>query len=231
MSSRSSPEVLAIVTEAQVTRAVNSSPSFMTEQGISPVIRVLFNWIHDLVSILWLYVSGQLDSTSDRIVALEATVADLQARPIPSQPATTTPRQPQRPSKPTRCQRCHAMGHAVNDCHTQDPAAQKKRVAATQKAAKEMERRRMAAILPRRSLANSTFPVHLEDFFGDTVIRAPTSGGVVIPSLPDRTTTRSQARSLMGLAADATELRRRRIQSTRDKRRRNASSANAPDNP
>jgi hypothetical protein len=93
-----------------------------------------------------------------------------------------------------------------------------------------MERRRMAALLPRRSLANSTFPVHLDDFFGDPVIPATTRGGVVIPTLPERTTTRSQARSLMGLAADATELRRRRIQSTRDKRRRNASSTNTTAN-
>lgn len=229
MSSRSSPEVLAIVTEAQVTNAVNSAPSFVSEQGISPIIRVFYNWVHDLINILWLYVSGTLDTTSDRIAALEATVADLRARPSPSQPAPSTPRQPQRPSS-TRCTRCHALGHAVNDCHTKDPAAQKKRVAATQKAAKEMERRRMAALLPRRSLANSTFPIHLEDFFGDPVIPATTSGGVVIPTLPDRTTTRSQARSLIGLAADATELRRRRIQSTRDRRRRNASSTNTTTN-
>jgi hypothetical protein len=203
----------------------------LSEQGTPSVIHVFYNWLHDLINILWLFVTAQLDNTSDRIEALETSVADLRARPIPSQPAPSTPRQPQRPSSSTRCQRCYALGHAIADCRTKDPIAQKKRVAATQKAAKEMERRRMAALLPRRSLANSTFPVHLTDFFGDTVIPAPTSGGVVIPTLPDRTTTRSQARSLMGLAADASELRRRRIQSTRDKRRRNASSANAPDNP
>jgi hypothetical protein len=59
------------------------------------------------------------------------------------------------------------MGHAVADCRTQDPATIKKRVAATQKAAKDMERRRIAAILPRTSAANSRFHFDLADFFGD----------------------------------------------------------------
>jgi len=219
------------VDEHQLTTALNSRPSFLSEQGIDPVIRALYAWIKNVVMLLYGYLATMFGDNIDRIDALEASVAALQAMPR-AQPAPSTPRQPQRPSSSTRCPRCHALGHTVTDCRTKDPAAQKKRVAATQKAAKEMERRRMAALLPRRSLANSTFPVHLDDFFGDPIIPAVSPrGGVVIPTLPDHTTTRSQARSLMGLAADATELRRRRIQSTRDKRRRNASSTNAPDNP
>ena len=114
-----------------------------------------------------------------------------------------------------------------------DSAAQKKRVAATQKSAKEMEHRRMAALLPCHSLANSTISVPFKDFFGNPIIPATISGGVVIPSSSSRPLTRSMARSLTGLlvAANATELRRRKIQFTRDKRRRNKSSANIPDNP
>ena len=220
------------VDEHQLTTALNSRPSFLSEQGIDPVIRALYAWIKNVVMLLYGYLATMFGNNMDWIDALEASVAALQAMPR-AQPAPSTPRQPQRPSSPTRCTRCHALGHTLTDCRTKDPVAQKKRVAATQKAAKEMERRRMAAVLPRRSLANSNIAFPIQDFFGDPVIPATTSGGVVIPVLPERVTTRSMARSLTGLAADATELRRRKIQSTRDKRRRNTSSTNVtvPDNP
>src|ERR1700678_1964615 len=182
-----------------------------------------------LLRLIYRFIVLVLNFGNNRIEALEASVTALRAMPR-AQPAPSTPRQPQRPSSSTRCQRCHALGHTVSDCCTKDPVAMKKRVAATQKAAKEMERRRMAALLPRRSLANSTLPVYLEDFLGDPMIPATTSGGVVIPTSSSRPFTRSQARSLTGLAADATELRRRKIQSTRDKRRRNTSSTNTTTN-
>jgi hypothetical protein len=106
------------------------------------------------------------------------------------------------------------MGHAVADCRTQDPATIKKRVVATQKAAKDMERRRIAAILPRTSAANSRFHFDLADFFGDSN-PAPSSSS-------QQATRTMTTRSMAALSADATELRRRKIQSTRDKRRRKA---------
>ena len=227
-SSSTKAQTHVVVDEQQVVEALESPPSFLSEQGVHPFIRALHVWVHDLVSLLYGYIADFLDTSNERIEALEASVAALQAMPH-AQPAPPTPRQPQRPSS-TRCTRCHALGHAVADCRTKDPVTMKKRVAATQKAAKEMERRRMAALLPRRSLANSNLPVYLEDFLGDPMIPATTPGGVVIPTSSSRPFTRSQARSLTGLAADATELRRRKIQSTRDKRRRNASSTNITTN-
>ena len=146
----------------------------------------------------------------------EASVAILQASPvIPAQPAATTPCQPQCLSKSTRCQHCHAMGHTVTDCHTQDPITMKKCVASMQKAAK-MEHTCMAAILPHRQQATTNLAFPIQDFFGDPII----------PSSACTMTTQSMA----ALAVNATELRRQKIQSTQDKRQRNASSTNTATN-
>ena len=191
------------------------NPQFISQ--LSPPVRMVYDWVIVIACLLYRLILLVLDVSNDHIDSLEDRFNDLQANPIfdyqdqsAPQPAlvalaSTTPRTPQRPSKSTRCQHCHAMGHAVADCRTQDPATIKKQVATSQKAAKDMERRCIAALLPCTSATNSRFAFELADFFGDHP--------------PSTSSSQQSTRTVAAMAADATKLRRRKIQSARDKRR------------
>jgi hypothetical protein len=225
MSSNTVQEVLGHADAVLIRERLDANPQFTSQ--LPPPVRMVFDWVLVIVRLLYRLIVLVLNVSNDRIDTLTVRLDDLQANPVfdfehqpapqpASQQAPILRAQP-RPSKSTRCQRCHAMGHAVADCRTQDPATNKKRVSATQKAAKEMERRRIAAILPRAPPANSRFVFDLADFFGDSN---------PVPSSSSQQATRSMTtRSMTALAVDATELRRRKIQSTRDKRRRKAAAS------
>ena len=224
MPSNTALEVLGHADAVAIREKIDITPQFTSQ--LAPPLRLVFDWACVLFRLFYRFIVVILNTCIDRIDALTARLDDLQANPVfdyehqpahqPPQAPPTPPAQP-RPSKSTRCQRCHAMGHAIVDCRTQDPATIKKRVAATQKAAKDMERRRIAAILPRTSAANSRFHFDLADFFGEPD---------PIPSSSSQRATRTMTtRSMAALSADATELRRRKIQSTRDKRRRKAAAS------
>ena len=215
MPSTTTSDVLGHADMVLIRERLDANPQFVPQ--LSPPVRMVYDWVLVILRLLYRSLVLVLNICSDRIDALEARLNDLQANPIfdfkpqdQPQPAPSTPRAPQRPSKPTRCQRCHAMGHTVADCRTQDPATMKKRVAATQKAAKEMEHRRIAALLPRAPADNTRFHFDLVDFFGDTTIP---------PRSSSQRPTRTMTTCSMAMAADASKLCRRKIQSTRDKRR------------
>jgi len=96
-----------------------------------------------------------------------------------------------------RCTKCHARGHSVNECHTLNPSAMRKRVATNSATARSA----------RTSHAMSTvsgYPPLL-----------PYPGIPFYPPSPS-------PMKLAALAADSTELHRRAAQSARDKRRRSA---------
>lgn len=96
---------------------------------------------------------------------------------------------------PSRCNLCHARGHTSAECKTTNPGAMRKRVARNSRIAKEA----------RTSTAMSHIPAPAPPPFYYAQPPAP------VASIP---------MNYAALAADATELRRRAAQSTRDKRRK-----------
>ena len=204
MSSNAVQEVLGHADAVLFREKLDANPQFVSQ--LSPPLQMVYDWVIVIVRLLYQLILLVLNVSNDRIDSLEDQFNDLQANPIfdyqdesAPQPAlvasaSTTPRAPQRPSKSTRCQRCHTMGHAVADCRTQDLATIKKRVAASQKAAKDMERQRIATLLPRTSAANSRFTFELADFFGDHP--------------PSISSSQQSTRTVAAMAADATELHR-----------------------
>jgi hypothetical protein len=194
------PSVLISSDREEVKSALASQPRFTDAQVIA-----LYNWVVRLVTALLNYVTYFIGDNSDRIDSLQQKIQELETS-IANQPtqSTPTPHQPQHPPHPsrlTRCQRCHALGHGIIDCRTKDPVTIKKRVANNQKAKKEAQRQSQAPDLGLRP------PVYYPHLFAD-------------PTIPPS----SSNQAMVALAADAKELRRRKMQSTRDKRRKGAPS-------
>ena len=192
------PTVLTSDDREAVASALASEPRFTDPQTIA-----LYNWVVRLVTALFNYVTYFIGDNSDRTDSLQQKVQDLEARiaQLTSQP-TPTPHQSSTASRSTRCQRCHAIGHGTNDCRTKDPVLNKKRVANNRKAKKEAEQR---TYMPQPPLPRSysSPPRYYHD---------------VTPELPIR----PEYPAFTALVADAKELRRRKVQSTRDKRRKGA---------
>jgi len=204
------PSVLVSDDRADVESALASKPSFTDPQS-----RALYNWCLRLVTALFNYVSFFLGDNADRHDSLQNRVQDLEEKlqdlqSTPPAPMTTphpTPQQPLRPARPVRCKRCSAIGHDTNDCRTKDPIAVKKRVLNNRKKKKQSEDQ------PAGGVPAQPMPPHLSPFFQRDVFGNynPDSG----PS----------TQAFTALAADAKELRRRKVQSVRDKRRRGATSS------
>jgi len=203
------PSVLTSNDRADVESALASQPKFT-----DPQVKALYNWVLRLVTALFNYVSFFLGDNSDRTDNLIHRVQALEEKSqVPQQPQSTTPsitpQQPSAPSKRSRCRRCSALGHDTNQCRTKDPITVKKRVTNNQKARKQ-------ARDPPFSLGGLPFPTAppqyspfygprgVTDLFGDPLF------GYSSPT----------PQAFTALAADAKELRRRKVQSTRDKRRR-----------
>src|SRR5258705_77577 len=108
---------------------------------------------------------------------------------------TTTSQRGTAPS-PKRCNRCHARGHTVDDCKTTNPSAMRKRVARNNRIAKEARR---SPTMPTPSVP-PPFPWLPHHYPPPYPSAAPTY-------------------QMASLASDAAELRRRSVQSARDKRR------------
>jgi len=97
---------------------LQNDPKFIQQQ--TPLImHLFFNWVHDLLVILYHLVVHMFTIGSNQIDALEASVADLQANTsTPAQPVPPTPCQPQHSSRLIRCTCFHVIGHSINDCCT-----------------------------------------------------------------------------------------------------------------
>jgi len=161
------------------------------------VLRIVINWITSLFTSLIAYVSDVMSTNAEQIHYLQDRLDELEAS-VPSQPTqpTPTPQQPSRPSpRASRCQRCHATGHGTTDCRTRDPVVTKKRIANNQKIKKAAINIIPPSPYPRLAQPHSYF---------------------YQPPPP------SSYPAIAALAVDAQELRRRKVQSTRDKRRKAA---------
>jgi hypothetical protein len=142
---------------------------------------------------------------SRRIAAVESAIETLQeddeeetakvSAASTAPPTTTIPRSTHS-THAKRCQKCHARGHDISDCRTADPAAMRRRVASNSRLAKQACAER--STMPSTSTpAPSLFPY-----------QPPYPSYPVIPPPVN----------FANLVADATELRRRAAQSTRDRR-------------
>lgn len=209
------PSVLISDDRADVESALASQPKFT-----DPQTKALYNWVLRLVTALFNYVSFFLGDNADRHISLQNRVQDLEEKfkelqstpPVPSTTPHPTPQQPSHPSPRYRCKRCSAIGHDTKDCRTKDPVAVKKRVTNNKKAKKLMDRDPpLSGTGPPRPIDDSSV------FFGPDGIPFDRYGKELYYN---RSTSSYQA--FTALAADAKELRRRKVQSTRDKRRRRA---------
>ena len=204
----------------QFEAALMMEPDFIAQQAPCAITQ-FYRWVHNLITLLFNYAAHYFGTHKDHLQALEARIRILEARPVVPQVAaqpTPLPQQPQHPStstSKTRCQRCHVIGHSTTECRTKDPIATKKRVANNQKIKKELERQRSLPnpVYPRY-YGPTRFDINLDDYFGDHVVQPPPP-----PPLKRQGMT---TRSMTALVADASEFRRRKTQSVRDKRRKGA---------
>jgi len=197
-----------------VETALMIEPEFFGNQPPA-IIKDVYRWVLNLVTLLFEYARHYFGTQSDRLSAHERRLRVLEARPVLTQAAQSTPlpQQPQQPStsassKKIRCQRCHVIGHGISECRTKDPVVTKHRVACNQKMKKQMERQRTT-----HTPFNPSYSHY--NFFNDPVV--PLTPPTSPPQRPGATT-----RSMTALVADATEFRRRKTQSVRDKRRKGA---------
>ena len=183
-----------------VVSAFASKPKFTDPQTIA-----LYNWCLRLLTALFNYVTYFLGDSSDRnridsrgdIQGLEEQPAVLPPRP----PTTQQPSLSSQSSPRARCKRCSALGHDTENCRTKDPIAVKKRVSNNQKLRKPS----------LRGLQFPRVPPQYSTFYGPT-------DRFCDPLLFSH----SSRQSGQALAADAKELRRRKMLSARDRRRRGA---------
>ena len=205
------PSVLISDDRADVKSALASQPKFT-----DPQVKALSNWVFWLVTTLFSYISFFMGNNADRHETLRFHVQDLEDKfqelqdtpPIPMTTPHTTPQQPPAPSKHLRCCHCSVLGHDTKDCCTKDPIAIKKWVTNNQKARKQTGDPLLGGIqLPRVPPQYSPFygPCGATNIFGDPLF---------IYSQPS-------PQAFTSLVVDAKELRRRKMQSRRDRRRTN----------
>ena len=189
------PSVLTSDDRDVVQAALESKPKFINPQCIT-----LYNWCFRLLTVLFNYITYFIGNNSDQTNCLIQEVNQLKtqinelhhhaSQPTPDPLPTWQPTT----SKPGgRCQRCNAIGHDTTKCRTKDPVAIKKRVANNRKAKKEAAN--VPASLP---IPPWLFPYH--QYVSD-------------PFYPPQ----QPLQSMYANIADAKELRRRKMQSMRDK--------------
>ena len=163
-----------------------------TADTISWTSRIFGILVH-LLSTLFDYV-GRLSLRISKLEERYPNPGSGTSSPIPEEtPISRPPLSSDR--KPGRCDKCHARRHSSEECRTKDGKAMRKRVAQNQ--------RRRKASRDVHQLPPSSYA-------------APWSAPP-LPSLPSMAATSSI--NISALVADATELRRRSQQSSRDKKR------------
>jgi len=145
-----------------------------------------------------------MGSLGGQLDAIRDRLTSLETGVATPSPQVTTSAATMTPSH-RRCTKCHARGHVDSDCRTTDPAAMRKRIAANQKRKKTARDDHAAA------MAHPTFPF----------APIPSPFSAPYPTAPD-------PQAFAAFAANAQELRHRRQQSTRDKRRARRSATSNP---
>jgi hypothetical protein len=190
----------AIELEQEYSAAIASAPSLVTPSSIVTWVRGV---IHALAAVVYKGLDNLTHDTNSLLERVRLLEEQVPPPAIPATPTqgTTVPlaptAQPQRPGPRPRCQRCHAIGHLTTECRTKDPAMTKKRVAKNAKSKGDHRRAAAANDLHPRYFAIPPYSPHAAPY-------------TTPPSLPT---------SFSATIADASELRRRAAQSSRDKRR------------
>jgi len=160
-------------------------------------------WVVGIFRLFIAFMEAILHEVTTRIKDLEDDMDAKETIPVAAPQATTSAATTTPPRR--CCTKCHARGHVDSDCHTTDPTAMLKRIAANQKrkkTARDDHAAAMAHSTPLFAPIHSPFP-------------AP------YPTAPD-------PQAFAAFAANAQELCRRCQQSTRDKRRARRSATSAP---
>ncbi len=148
-----------------------------------------------VVSVFYLLISlleALMKDAGDRSYNIEVDVEELQSK------TTTSPvhNHPDPRKRKIRCDKCHASNHIAEYCRTTNPAAMRKRIATNQK------KKKSARAVAAAATALPPFPSMPPPF--------PYYSNTFVPPDPQ---------AIHTFMVDAQELRRRRQQSTRDKRR------------
>ena len=198
------PSVLISNDYDVVKQALESKPKFIDAQTIA-----LYNWCFRLLTALFNYVTFFIGDNSDRHELLKQEVDELkeQVEELRTHASLPAPdplpvKQPSTAKPGKRCQRCHATGHDTTTCHTRDPDAMKKRVSNNAKIKKAA-----TDIYVQRPIPPRLHPY--PQYFGDPIIP---------PQQP--------LQAYFAAIADAKEFRRRKMQSTKDRRRANVATTN-----
>lgn len=184
----------------QLQDALNSL--IIDDTSAPPLFGRIVGFIRRVATALVAYVNEYVADARglDDIPALRARVAALEGRQ-PSSTSAPTPRQQGAMSSSSatprnrsiRCNRCHAHGHSQAECKSTNPEVVRKRVAKNKRANAQSS---LTASAPLPHPAPFIPPVHA-------------LSALASPLDPH----------YLALAADAAELRRRAVQSSRDKKR------------
>jgi hypothetical protein len=160
----------------------------------APTYQALHSWVYSLFSILLAYVVQAITVVKQDLTDYRTRIPEFSQRldDLERRPQTQDAAPPTQPARARKgkCKRCHAFGHDEKDCRTKDPEVMKRRVAKNEKLKK-----RTPVIPPPMPP-----PIH----YATAPYPTPAS------PVPD---------SYIALFTDATEMRRRNAQSTRDKRK------------
>lgn len=167
------------------------------------ILQSIFAFVLALFESIYLMVTTIATNLSRRISAVESSIETLQQNDeeetvelsaASAAPPTTTTTCSTRSARPKRCQKCHARGHDAIECRTTNPSAMRRRVASNSRIAKETR-------------ANTAMP------------NIPAPAPTFIPwQYPQSMPSSPYPVNYANLVADATELRRRAAQSSRDRR-------------
>ncbi|KAG6894938.1 hypothetical protein C0992_003896 [Termitomyces sp. T32_za158] len=165
----------------------------------STTITQLWTVIVAITSALLILTRHYYDSVMDYIIEirshidiLESTDPSDRASMGTNRPTTTTAKPTSR--HPIKCTKCHARGHSADACHSKDPAAVRRRIAANRKAR------------GRRRIAGELAPAPIPSW---SPLFHPTPPQHALMALPGSS----------NIISEAAELRRRAAQSSRDCRR------------
>ena len=161
-------------------------------QIVLAFVLALFESIYLMVTTITVNLSRRISMVEDGQETIEELTA--QASAASAAPPSIHPRST-RSAHAKRCQQCHARGHNSDECRTANPSAMRRRVASNSRIAKEA----------RANVALPTIPASAPMY-------APwQSPFIPSPAAPVPV-------NYANLVADATELRRRAAQSSRDRR-------------
>ena len=159
-------------------------------------------WTVNIIQLLYALIKLMFCNLFDYLKRIELNIGEIEDKIDTIRDATPAAAMTTTLSRAHRCTKCHARGHDITVCRTTNPAAMRKRVGENAK------RKKMASNPSLNPFASTSPPFPLYGTYP-----SPTPNPV----------------AAYAFVADAQELRRRRQQSDRDKRRvRRSTTADPP---